>query len=762
MAIVGLTKYRRGQYLFLFSLHFFVSLKRLYGHPADQPLSSVVGFQCPACLGNCVCAGCERKSAPNTNGTGSTSNHHNGTNITEGSDNTSSSGSMTSESSPAAVAVSLPLPLGASNSQSGPISATTSLPVTGLSPIISHCQLSNLKDRGQSKPTTPLGKPPGKKRRTSIDTSVDDTKLIDTEGKHENTNPSVATHATNLNTISNELPTAGLGAPLVSHIRRHSGDWHSAISNTFHLPPSSIAPLPFNIPSPHSTILSHRIGSTSNGTSPRLSATGFNTPPTSAASNRMIHIPAFSLHSPINILSNNTGSGIFASAVHPLVGGTTSTNTLNASTATSMDVAGSNDVNGPTAIIGNMSHDSTGSSTSTSVSSLSPSNSPFTASRSVAPVSSSSSFSPSHAVSSEVDGLSSRTLQNHTSAGGILHNGESHQSFSMFTPGSVSPNLSPSVMKRLILTPADQSQAIGASSALPTSLVSSMTNSVLNPSALTTPAGVGNASESEPMKVLANVACTVNSGSSALPPTHPPSVPCKADSSPKLAYIGSSLVSPTHLVTLPPPAMATLNPITSSPSLASISAMKAQHAMEVQCLLQQQQQQLAELELRAFKELESHHQHSQHSHSHTPPLHHLPWMPSPSRLPSPSSLLSSPSLKSQSRPASSTPIQHISNGSINLTASSTMAQPLGPILTNSITDTASALSTTATTSMTNMNSTQSADTTLSSISSSLPVKGSLINFQSPDEDTHMTDSDGHHVGGVNSNSTSNSTSSPLR
>lgn len=343
---------------------------------------------------------------------------------------------------------------------------------------------------------------------------------------------------------------------------------------------------------------------------------------------KMIQVPAFSLLQPLGGLSPNlTAVGGYSSTIaqqqqlQQQHGG-----------SNAMDLSGGSE--GQLMAMQQLPPPAIGSGDATMMSShMSPSTSQRSLTAGVLPQQRSSAFSPIGATSlsststmpvmmspEEMIHQQQHAQQQHMM---MMTNAHSHTSTSgsIFAGSSVSPSVSPSLFKRMLLnTETGPSQPmIGA----PSMVDRPQQSPSLQQQQQAAPAGspVG----SELMKVLANVACTVNNSSAALPPAHP----IKSDSaSPKLSFLGHGgmIISPTHArggngqvqqqqMQQPQQQQPTLPSSSLSPStsLASISSLKAQHAMEIQSLLQAQQQQLAELEMRAMKELhQSNNQHAAH------------------------------------------------------------------------------------------------------------------------------------------------------
>lgn len=638
-------------------------LKRLYGHPADQPLQSVAaGFQCPACLGNCVCAGCERKTSGNgsaaataastdtsgassNNGGGGSSSADDSSNISEGSPTSQPQQTLKSEQQGAHSSHGH---RGHSNSLSSGSSASLGSIVL---PASSGASPSKPAHMQQTKPTTPQGKPPVKKRRTSVDVGNANSAMgveeSETKGNAFSGAASAAAAAASASSGSTHAP------PHPSlHIRSSSGE--ISIPSLFHAPQSAVA---FNTGTTGGMNTStaallyspcHSRGNSGGGASnripsPRLAA--LTAVGNASAGSRMIHLPPFALSPSTSGLLSGVASAVSghgSMSVSPSLGPLSFSygaspfaphiqQHVQAAVQQAAQQQHQQQQQHHTAMKSESS-DSHSHTSSSILNSTAPSLSnqsigglltvvsapcsPYASSRHI-PARRMSAFSP---------------VQN-----APLESGEEGQhsaaalSTSMAGLTGPSPTVSPSLFHRSL-------QLNSPSLPPKPSAVSSTVAAAAAAAALS----VSPTSENElmMMKVLANVACSAttttasstmpatavgaatgamasNNNSASLPPTHPVMNNREA-ASPKLSgFMASvSLMSPSHSagMMLPPSASAASGLLgaqvsASSQSLAAnvnLSVMqaqlKAQHQMEVQCLLLQQQQQLAELERFAARE----------------------------------------------------------------------------------------------------------------------------------------------------------------
>jgi len=675
-------------------------LRRLYGHPADVPLQDMAAhFQCPACLGNCVCAGCERKAGANNASASSASAATNG-NANGSANEAESPHSSSADVSPAhhtqqhtpTSATSGAAPLSARTPSPGPI-AMPSSSSSSSSPAHGHHHIKP-PHLQQTKPTTPLGKPPGKKRRTSIDMGV---------AMEEATAAVTAAAAAAANGANQPTPAQTAAAQAVAAAQaaaanssfapsppRHHGRTLSGSSNDIF----SVAAGPFlPPPSPASTGLVFNVGSTlvrhssgggaaptgPSGTSsltvsPRLAALAATSG--SQQGSRMIHVPAFALGNSGSGI-NGGGAGASSSAgtsprLMPsmLLGGSAFGGGLGSSTSTPTQQSQfpphvQQQVQQAVAQAAALAAAAGGASGSSSAMDTSSS------SASVPDLLLGGGASGSHA-SPSLNPLSA------TSAAGTSPFSTpvslARRLSSAFSPVT-NPSPGPGAASSLLgATANEESSSLASLPPKPSPPSSSLASNVLS-AIVGGSAGVAlpaqQPRENELMRVLATVACSANHSGAAssnasasptnstpgsavgvastpamlaatsgaptnasLPPTHPVSSSSlsalreREMPSPKLSssfMTSVSLLSPTHGAsagssssTAAAAAAGSSASSSSSPSLqplnlpssslASLSAaqahLRAQHQMELQCLLQSQQLQLVELERQAIREFE--------------------------------------------------------------------------------------------------------------------------------------------------------------
>ena len=275
-------------------------LKRLYGHPADLPLqSAAAGFQCPACLGNCVCAGCERKATSGTAAPAAGAASAPSSAAGAGGDG-ASVGSNESNPSPH------PLPTHshshshslstARSSSPGPISLPPSTASSPSRPV--HLQ--------QQKPTTPQGKI-AKKRRTSQDLGTAGAAMaLAEDGSAMDPNASVSSASASSSSVFGTIPASAVHHQSPAHTRALSGD--QAMLTSAFLPSGPYGGA-FSGGSNNSGSLPPRSRGNSGQppqsltTSPRLAVL---TASGGSAGSRMIQLPPFALASPS--AANTAGS----------------------------------------------------------------------------------------------------------------------------------------------------------------------------------------------------------------------------------------------------------------------------------------------------------------------------------------------------------------------------------------------------------------------------------------------------------------------